>query len=95
MVAPRLKVTAIRATVPFKLVVTFSDGTHGTFSAAPMLGERGEGTEPLRDRVFFAKVELANGTPTWPNHFDISPQWMQEEMDRRGELVRPRPLRRI
>ena len=48
MAAPRLKVTAIRATVPFKLVVTFSDGSHGAFNAAEMIGERGEGTEPLR-----------------------------------------------
>lgn len=95
MATLRLKVTAIRASVPFKLAVTFSDGTHGAFNAAPMLAERGEGTEPLRDRAFFGKVGLANGTPTWPNHFDISPQWLQEEMERRGELIRPRPLRRI
>ena len=94
MAAPRLKVTAIRAAIPFKLSVTFSDGTFGTFNAAEMLGERGEGTEPLRDRAFFGKVELANGTPTWPNHFDISPLWLQEEMEKRGELERPRPPRR-
>lgn len=89
-----LKITALRAAVPFKLAVTFSDGTHGVFNAAPMLGERGEGTEPLRDRAYFAKVRLANGVPTWPNHFDISPLWLQEEMDKNGELVRPRPARR-
>lgn len=94
MAAPRLKVTSIRAAIPFKLVVVFSDGTQGTFNAAPMLSERGEGTEPLRDRAYFGKVGLANGVPTWPNHFDISPLWLQEEMDRRGELVRPRPVRR-
>ena len=94
MAAPRLKLTSIRASIPFRLTVTFSDGTFGTFNAAPMLGERGEGTEPLRDRAFFNKVELANGVPTWPNHFDISPLWLQEEMDRRGELERPRPPRK-
>jgi hypothetical protein len=91
----RLKVTAIRAAIPFKLAVTFSDGTWGTFNAQAMLGERGEGTEPLRDRAFFGKVELANGVPTWPNHFDISPLWLQEEMNKRGELERPRPPRGI
>ena len=94
MAAPRLKLTTIRASIPFRLTVTFSDGTFGTFNAAPMLGERGEGTEPLRDRAFFGKVILANGVPTWPNHFDISPLWLQEEMDKRGELERPRPPRR-
>lgn len=94
MAAPRLKVTAIRTAVPFRLVVSFSDGTHGAFNAADMIGERGEGTEPLRDRAYFSKVSLANGVPTWPNYFDISPLWLQEEMDKRGELVRPRPGRR-
>lgn len=94
MAAPRLKITALRAAVPFKLSVSFSDGTHGVFNAAPMLAERGEGTEPLRDRTYFAKVELVNGKPIWPNYFDISPQWLQEEMERRGELERPKPPRR-
>ena len=93
MAAP-LKVASIRAAIPFKLVVTFTDGTSGTFNAAAMLAERGEGTEPLRERAYFGRVELANGVPTWPNYFDISPLWLQEEMDKNGELERPRPARR-
>ncbi|MFK4812971.1 DUF2442 domain-containing protein [Devosia sp. ZW T5_3] len=91
---PRLKITSIRAIVPFKLVVSFSDGSSGTFDAASMIGERGEGTEPLRERRFFGMVELANGVPTWPNHFDISPLWLREEMEKRGELILPLPVRR-
>ena len=91
--SPRLKLTSIRAIVPFKLVVTFSDGSSGTFDAGPMIGERGEGTEPLRDRRFFGTVELKNGVPTWPNHFDISPDWLREEMEKRGELQLPLPVR--
>jgi hypothetical protein len=91
---PRLKVISIRAIVPFKLVVTFSDGSSGTFDAASMIGERGEGTEPLRERRFFGMVELANGVPTWPNHFDISPGWLREEMEKRGELILPLQVRR-
>jgi hypothetical protein len=94
MADPRLKVTDIRALVPFKLVVTFSDGSSGTFNAGPMIAERGEGTEPLRDRRFFGTVELKNGVPTWPNHFDISPGWLREELERCGELQLPLPVRR-
>ena len=94
MAALRLKVTSIRAVVPFKLVVAFSDGSHGTFDAAGMIRERGEGTEPLRDRRFFGTVELKNGVPTWPNHFDISPYWLREEMEKRGELQLSLPVRR-
>lgn len=81
--------------MPFRLVVTFSDGSSGTFDAAGMIGERGEGTEPLRDRRFFGTVELKNGVPTWPNHFDISPDWLREEMEKRGELQLPLPVRRL
>jgi hypothetical protein len=92
--APRLSITSLRAAIPFKLAVSFSDGTWGVFNAAPMLAERGEGTEPLRDRSYFAKVELVNGKPIWPNYFDISPLWLQEEMEKRGELERPRPERK-
>ena len=51
-------------------------------------------TEALRDRRYFARVDLVNGKPIWPNYFDISPLWLQEEMDKRGELQRPRPVRR-
>jgi hypothetical protein len=94
MADARLKVTSIRAIVPFKLVVTFSDASYGTFDAAPMIGERGEGTEALRDWRFFGQVALANGVPTWPNHFDISPDWLREEMAKRGELLFPEPVRR-
>ena len=92
MLAP-LKVTAIRAVVPFRQVVTFSDGSHGTFDASAMIRERGEGVEPLRERGFFGRVVLANGVPTWPNHFDISPGWLREEMEKRCELVVPRARR--
>ncbi|SHF00632.1 Protein of unknown function [Devosia limi DSM 17137] len=94
MPSVRLKVTSIRAIVPFKLVLTFSDGSGGTFDAAPMIGERGEGTEALRDRAYFGKVELANGVPTWPNYFHVSPDWLREEMEKRGELQLPLPVRR-
>lgn len=91
----RLKVVTIRHVIPFKLLVTFSDGSHGTFDAAQMIGERGEGTEPLRERRFFGSVELRNGVPTWPNHFDLSPDWLREEMEKRGELVLPTPVRHL
>jgi hypothetical protein len=85
-----IKITSIRAVVPFRLVLTFSDGAQGTFDAASLIAQRGEGNAALREHGYFAKVELANGVPTWPNHFDISPSWLYEEMHRQGSLVHPR-----
>jgi hypothetical protein len=88
-----LKVVSIRTAPPYKLVITFSDGAYGTFNASGMIGQRGEGAELLRERRYFGQVELANGVPTWPNHFDLSPEWLREEMLGRGELVVPRASR--
>ena len=44
--------------------------------------------EPLRDEDFFARVFLEFGAPTWPNGFDIAPEWLRREMERAGELTR-------
>jgi len=42
--------------------------------------------EPLKDPAFFARVFLEFGAPTWPNGFDISPEWLRREMQTAGEL---------
>jgi len=83
-----LKVTSIRTAPPFKLQVMFSDGVYGVFDAARMLEEPGS-VSALRERRYFARVTLENGVPTWPNHFDISPEWLREEIERQGGLVLP------
>jgi hypothetical protein len=45
--------------------------------------------EPLRDPDYFARVFLDHGAPTWPNSFDMSPDWLRMEMERASELIRP------
>jgi hypothetical protein len=42
--------------------------------------------EPLRDEMFFKKVYLDHGAPTWPNGFDIAPEWLRREMAALKEL---------
>ena len=44
--------------------------------------------EPLRDDAYFARVFLEFGAPTWPNGFDIAPEWLRREMAAAGELTR-------
>jgi hypothetical protein len=88
-----LKITSIRTAPPFKLQVQFSDGAFGVFDCALLLEEPGS-VSALRDRRYFAKVSLENGVPTWPNHFDVSPQWLREEMEKRGDLRKAAPVRR-
>ena len=42
--------------------------------------------EPLRQEAYFSRVFLAFGAPTWPNGFDIAPEWLRREMAAAGEL---------
>jgi hypothetical protein len=53
-----------------------------------MAGEPGPMLEPLRDADFFDRVFLDFGAPTWPNGFDIAPEWLHREMADAGELRR-------
>jgi hypothetical protein len=92
MAAP-LKVTSVRALPPFKLELLFSDASFGVFDCALLIEEPGSG-RALRDRRYFAQVSLQNGVPTWPNHFDLSPVWLQEELRKRDLLQLPVPPRR-
>jgi hypothetical protein len=43
---------------------------------------------PLRDENYFARVFLEFGALTWPNGFDIAPEWLRREMSERNELQR-------
>ena len=92
MPAP-LKVASVRALPPFRLDLLFSDGSFGQFDCAAVIEEPGSG-RALRDRRYFAQVTLENGVPTWPNHFDLSPVWLQEELRKRDLLQLPVAPRR-
>ena len=47
--------------------------------------------EPLRDVAYFKRVFLEFGAPTWPNGFDIAPEWLRREMEAASELTRVTP----
>jgi Protein of unknown function (DUF2442) len=75
----------------FRLRVRFNDGTEGVHDFAAMAAEPGPMLEPLRDQGYFARVFLEFGAPTWPNGFDIAPEWLRRDMDAAGELSRVAP----
>lgn len=91
--ATQLKVASVRALPPFKLDLVFSDASFGVFDCTPVIEEPGSG-RALRDRRYFMQVTLENGVPTWPNHFDLSPVWLQEELRKRDLLQLPVAPRR-
>ncbi len=72
----------------FRLRVRFSDGSEGTHDFSAIVQEPGSALEPLRDEAYFGRVFLEFGAPTWPNGFDIAPEWLRREMEAAGELTR-------
>jgi hypothetical protein len=82
-----IKVTRIAVIAPFKLSVRFNDGSAGTHDCATIVDRTGSMFLPLRNPAYFARVLLEFGAPTWPNGFDMCPDWLYEEMRAGGELA--------
>ena len=82
------KVTKLEKVGGFRLRVRFTDGSEGVHDFASLVAEAGPMLEPLRDEAYFARVFLEFGSPTWPNGFDIAPEWLRREMEKAGELSR-------
>jgi Protein of unknown function (DUF2442) len=82
------KVTRLERLAGFRLRVRFNDGSEGAHDFTAMVNEPGPMLEPLRDAAYFARVFLEFGAPTWPNGFDIAPEWLRREMAAAGELSR-------
>jgi hypothetical protein len=81
------KVTDLERLDGFRLRVRFNDGSEGVHDFTAMVNEPGM-LEPLRDVAYFSRVFLEFGAPTWPNGFDIAPEWLRREMQAAGELTR-------
>jgi Protein of unknown function (DUF2442) len=82
------KVTHLEKLGGFRLRVGFSDGSEGVHDFTAMTREPGSMLAPLRDEAYFARVFLEFGAPTWPNGFDIAPEWLRREMAAAGALTR-------
>jgi len=80
------KVSRLEKLGGFRLRVRFSDGSEGVHDFAAMVRESGSALDPLRNEGYFARVFLEFGAPTWPNGFDIAPEWLRREMEAAGEL---------
>ncbi len=83
-----IKVSKIEWLGGYRLGFRFSDDSSGEYDFAPLVSENGPMIEPLRDTEYFKRVFLEFGAPTWPNGFDIAPDWLQREIDASGTLKR-------
>jgi hypothetical protein len=82
------KVVKLQQLGGFRLHVRFTDGSEGVHDFAALVAGPGPMTEPLREEGYFARGFLEFGAPTWPNGFDIAPEWLRREMEKAGELSR-------
>ncbi len=82
-------VTHIESLGGFRLRVRFSDGKEGVHDFTPMVRESNPGPmlKPLCDASFFARVFIELGAPTWPNGFDICPDYLHQQMEAADELT--------
>jgi len=80
------KVLELAVVPPYGLSVRFNNGQAGTHDCSKLVHEPGPMVEPLREPAFFARTFLEFGAPTWPNGFDMSPEWLRREMAAAGEL---------
>ena len=84
-----IKVSKIQWLDGYRLRVRFTDDTVGDYDFAKIVNERGPMVEPLRDVEYFKRVFVEFGAPTWPNGFDVAPDWLYREIANAGGLSRP------
>lgn len=80
------KVIEIRAIAPSSLRVRFNDGAVGVHDCSADIAGDGPVVKALQSPDYFARVFLEAGAPTWPNGFDMCPDWLRKSMEAAGEL---------
>lgn len=80
------KVTEFKILDGYRISVRFNNGTFGTHDLSDLNFGKGPASEPLKDPSYFRRAFLEFGALTWPNGFDISPEWLRREMEAAGEL---------
>ncbi|MEQ8432606.1 MAG: DUF2442 domain-containing protein [Oceanicaulis sp.] len=69
-----------------RLALSFTDGSAGVADISEMIALGGAMIAPLSDPVFFARVFLEAGAPTWPNGFDLAPWALHADLKAAGQL---------
>jgi len=73
------KVVHVEPLEGYRLRVEFDDGHHGVVDLTDRL--LGPMFEPLRNRLFFAKVTIDEyGVVCWPNGADLAPDALYENL---------------
>lgn len=79
------KIIRVESKGTHRLAIWFEDGTHGVWQA-DFTERTGPMAVPLREADFFARVTIEDGALVWPNGWDASADFVQEEMRRAGTI---------
>lgn len=82
-----IKLIAIEPSGTNRLALTFSDGSHGLWSAADLIAADTVLTRPLADPATFARAFIEAGALAWPNGLELSAWGLQAELREAGLLV--------
>lgn len=85
-----IKLVRIEPISDTALALHFNDGSHGQWSAAPILARDTVMTRPLADPAYFRRAFIEAGALAWPNGLDFSARSLREGLEREGKLVRAR-----
>jgi Protein of unknown function (DUF2442) len=80
------KIVDVKVLAPHVLRVTYRDGFSAVHDFARFENEHDNAAAPLADPEFFARVFLEHGALTWPNGYDMCPDWLRIEIEREGRL---------
>ncbi|MGV8122942.1 MAG: DUF2442 domain-containing protein [Candidatus Xenobiia bacterium LiM19] len=81
-----MRITSFRYCEDYKIEVTFQDGTKAINDIEPWLND---GIfKALRDKEFFHRAKIENGTVTWPNGADFCPDAYYQEVTRNKDKIR-------
>ena len=81
-----IKIAKLKYLGGHRLRAVFSDGMAGDYDFSAVARSGGPMAEPLRDVAFFGRVFLEDGAPTWPNGYDVAPNWLRREIEASGAL---------
>ncbi len=81
------KLHHIVVTGPAELELTFSDGSHGLWSATRLIARDTVLTSPLSDPAYFARAFIEAGSLAWPNGLELAGWNLHEELMKSGQLL--------
>jgi len=74
------RITRVRPGDPFRVTLTFADGSEGVVDLSPWIAGRRGVFAALQDPTVFARVTVDQeaGTIVWPNGADLDPDMLFE-----------------